>query len=298
MLYTLTLNPSLDLLMRHDTLSLGGTNRSFGETVTYGGKGINVAVMLKNLGASAVALGFLGGFTGDKLLSLLKETGISADFTRVAGDTRINVKLVSDTAVTELNAKGPAVTEAEWQALLEKLDGLKEGDTLVLSGSLPHSLSPSTYADIMARLSGRGVRFALDASGDALRLAVPCHPDLIKPNLDELEALVGRRLPTEEDKLAAMREAQRMGAGGVLLSLGGDGAMLLDGEGRLYRQKAPAGKPVSTVGAGDSMLAAFLAAGEKGSAEALRYAVAAGSATAFSNGIADASAVARILASL
>ena len=299
MLYTLTLNPSLDLLMRPALLAPGETNRSRAETVTYGGKGINVAVMLKNLGIPVTALGLAGGFTGEKLLSMTKNAGICTDFVSIAADTRINVKLLADT-VTEVNACGPTVTSEEWQRLLARLDALAVGDTLVLSGSLPRSLPQSAYADIMDRLAPKGVRFAVDTSGEALRLSLSARPDLIKPNLVELEALACRPLTTDEESEKAMREAQAMGARRVLLSLGGEGAMLLDEDGALYKQKAPLGTIVSTVGAGDSMLAAFLACKERGAkgSDALRYAVAAGSATAFTEGIAEREAVSLLLSQM
>ncbi len=294
MFYTLTLNPSLDLFMHSEHLSLGKTNRSGCESIVYGGKGINVAVMLARLGFGVTALGFSGGFTGEKLLSLVAQEGVRADFVPIGGDTRINVKLSFGGEITEINAKGPTVSAYETELLFSKLATLQKGDTLVLSGSVPPSFSADIYAEIMRKLSPRGVRFAVDTSGDALEGALPLRPFVIKPNLSELEEIVRHSLENDDAIFGAMKEMQKRGAQNILLSLGEKGAMLLDAHGRLYCQSAPKGDAVNTVAAGDSMLAAFLAKEEQGSAKALRYAVAAGSATAFSEGIADRDTVERV----
>lgn len=296
MLYTLTLNPSIDLFLYPDALRIGKTNRSLGEHMTYGGKGINVAAVALALGADVTALGAAGGFTGDALLSMLDQAGIPHRFIRLSSDTRINVKLSLQEGMTEINAKGPLFTDAEKNALKDLLCALGEKDFLVLSGSLPASFGIEGYADIIKALTPRGVRFAVDTTGDVLLSTLPYHPFVIKPNLDELCELVGKRLVTPKELEEAMRTLQRKGAERVLLSMGGEGAMLLDADGTLYRSAAPKGEVRGTVGAGDSMLAGFLYAATKGESagEALRLAVAAGSATAFSDGLANGESIRRV----
>jgi len=294
MYYTLTLNPSLDYVMHVETLRIGETNRSAAEEITYGGKGINVALMLRTLGKDATALGFVGGFTGEKLLHMLENTGLRTDFVQITEATRINVKLSYDGAITEVNAKGPAVSDAEREALLRKFDVIGNGDTLVLSGSIPSSLPKDIYARIMRYLSERGVRFAVDTTGDALLDTLPYAPFVIKPNQAELEELTGETLADENALISAARNLQKQGARNVLVSLGGDGAILVAENGEVLRQKAPQGKVLNTVGAGDSMLAAFLVGAEAGMAQALSLAVAAGSATAFSQGLAERAAIEKI----
>lgn len=294
MFYTVTLNPSLDLYMHPSSIALGETNRSRCESIRYGGKGINVAVILSRLGKDAVALGFAGGFTGEKLLSLLQMEEINADFVRTEGETRINVKLSESGVITEINAGGSIVTDQEKEQLFQKLARLQKEDILVLAGSAPPSFSEG-YAALMQMLAPKGVRIAVDTVGETLKNALSLRPFVVKPNLSELEELLSRPV-AESELLPAMREVQAMGAQNVLVSLGADGAALLDERGKFYREKAPKGKAVNTVGAGDSMLAAFLAFWEKGSEAALRAAVAVGSATAFSEGLAEKETLARICA--
>ena len=298
MYYTVTLNPSLDYRMKTSALARGETNRSSEEEITYGGKGINVAVMLNALGEEATALGFVGGFTGDALRALLKDAGLMTDFVTIAAPTRINVKLDHGESITEVNACGPAVTKTETEAFWTMLEGLCEGDTLVLAGSVPSSLPKDFYRCVMEKLADRGVRFAVDTTGEALLRALPCRPFLIKPNLAELEEAVGERLCGDEAIVCAARKLQAAGARNILVSLGGNGALLLDEMGTVYKQKAPSGIVKNTVGAGDSMLAGFLVGLKDGFAEALSWGVAAGSATAFSEGLADSKRVKEIRAQL
>lgn len=284
MIYTVTFNPALDYVMHLSSLLPGETNRAEGEALQVGGKGINVSIVLARLGMENTALGFLAGDTGELLRTRLKRLGVTTDFVFLpAGYTRINVKLKGQVE-TELNGRGPDIPQSAVEELWEKLDRLKEGDTLILSGSIPSSLSPHTYADILKRLGGKGIRFVVDAAGDLLAHSLPCHPFLVKPNHRELGELTGREL--SPDDLPALTEAaqelRRQGAENVMVSLGKHGAILAAQNGKVYVQKAPVGQLKNSVGAGDSMVAGFLTAWDKGYEEALRLAVAAGSATAFS----------------
>lgn len=288
MIYTVTFNPALDYVMRMPSFLPGETNRAQGEELQVGGKGINVSYILGELGQESVALGFLAGDVGELLRQRVEKMGVKTDFvTLPAGETRINVK-VKGQVETELNGRGPDIPPQSLEALLTKLDALKEGDTLVLSGSVPVSLSGHTYEDILKRLDRRGVRCVVDATGELLLNALPYHPFLVKPNHQELGETVGRELAPDDIPAlsAAARELRERGAENVMVSLGKHGALLAAADGEIYVQKAPTGALKNSVGAGDSTVAGFLTAWDKGYAEALRLAVAAGSATAFSLGLA------------
>ena len=286
MIYTLTFNPAIDYVIHIDKIDWGETNRSYSEEIAFGGKGINVSTVLSNLGFDTVALGFVAGFTGEALERAVTECGIRTDFIRLRdGNTRINVKLKSD-AETEINAQGPAITEEDISKLYEKLELIRTGDTLVLAGSVPNSLHQSIYEEIMARLSGRGIRFAVDATGALLTSVLKYHPFLIKPNRAELEEICGKKLNSDGEIADAAKELQKMGAVNVLVSLGGDGALLADEFGHIHRKQAVSGKVINTVGSGDSMVAGFLAGMVEGYEYALTLGIAAGSATAFSQGLA------------
>lgn len=279
MIYTLTLNPSLDYIMECEELALGETNRSKGESIRFGGKGLNVAAVLASLGVKVKAITLSGGKTGEMLEGALKEKKIDVVAVPIAAPTRINVKLLGS-FVTEINAQGPYVSESEAEALLSLLDTLASGDTLVLSGSVPPSLFPHTYTKILERLSARGVRTVVDVSGAPLTAALAYAPYLIKPNRAELAQLVGKPLSSLSDIEDAARRTQALGARNVLVSLGEKGALLLDEDGKVQYKDAPKGVAKNTVGAGDSMLAGFLYAKGSGLLP-LSFALAAGSATAF-----------------
>ena len=290
MIYTLTLNPALDYVMRLPSLTEGATNRAVSTNLQFGGKGVNVSLVLSELGVENTALGFAAGFTGAALTAYLTDRGIRADFIPLPeGLTRINVKLKTPEGAhpeTEINASGPAIPADCMDALYRKLDALTEGDTLVLAGSIPSSLPKDTYRAVMERLAGRGVRFVVDAEGALLTETLPFHPFLIKPNRAELEGIMGRELPTDTDLEEAAAELQKRGAVNVLVSLGGDGALLLDANGEYHRAKALPVVPVNTVGAGDSAVAGFLAGVGRGYGYALKLAMACGGATAASEGTA------------
>ena len=286
MIYTLTFNPAIDYIMRIDQLQWGETNRSREEEIQFGGKGINVSTILANLGLDTVALGFIAGFTGEALDTAVTERGIRTDFIRLAaGNTRINVKLKSD-AETEINAQGPAITDEDIAKLYEKLEQIDAGDTLVLAGSVPNTLPQNMYEDILSHLDGRGIRFVVDATGKLLTNVLKYHPFLIKPNRAELEEICGYRLDTDEKITEAAKELQKKGAVNVLVSLGKDGALLVDEYGKTHRKPALRGKVVNTVGSGDSMVAGFIAGAERDYEYALTLGSAAGNATAFASGLA------------
>lgn len=288
MIYTVTFNPSLDYIVTVNDFRLGETNRTASEQMLPGGKGINVSTVLENLGFDNTALGFVAGFTGREIVSKVREFGFQSEFIELdEGWSRINIKM-KDFDGTEINGQGPAISGAALQALLEKLDGLKEGDVLVLAGSIPASIPETIYAEIMKRLDGKGVLTVVDATNDLLMEVLPYHPFLIKPNQHELGAIFGVELDTQESVVPYARKMQEQGALNVLVSMGGKGAVLLDADGEVHMLPAPEGTLVNAVGAGDSMVAGFLAGWleKKDYEHAFRMGVSAGSASAFSERLA------------
>lgn len=297
MIYTVTFNPSLDYIVTVEHFTLGRVNRTREEHVFPGGKGINVSMVLKNLGYENTALGFLAGFTGDKLQSLLEEKGIATDFIRVEkGMSRINVKLRSDQE-SEINGQGPAIEAEDIKGLYEKLDKLKDGDILVLAGSIPDVMPGSMYMDIMKHLEQKNLKIVVDATRDLLVNVLPYHPFLIKPNNHELGEIFGVTIESKEDVTTYAKKLQEMGAQNVLVSMAGEGAVLVTEDGNVYQSEAPKGKVINSVGAGDSMVAGFLAGYlEKGSfRDAFQMGVCTGSASAFSEELATKAEVIALL---
>lgn len=287
MIYTVTFNPALDYVVGLEQLISGHVNRTTSEEIFYGGKGINVSVVLQTLGLDSVALGFIAGFTGDEIEQGIKSQGIQTDFVRLPeGISRINIKIKSDRE-TEINANGPFIPETAINELFEKLDKLVEGDTLVLAGSIPSTLPDNIYEQIMERLYDKQIRFVVDATNNLLKNVLKYRPFLIKPNNHELGEMFGVTIETEEDIIRYAYELQNMGAHNVLVSMASAGAILIDENNMVHRMGVPSGKVVNSVGAGDSMVAGFLAGyiktGEYN--EALRLGTASGSATAFSPGL-------------
>lgn len=285
MIYTVTFNPALDYVVRMDELALGQVNRTVSEDVQLGGKGINVSWVLRELGHENVALGFVAGFTGKAIEDGLAAKGVATDFIHLpAGLTRINVKLKAGEE-TEINGKGPDISAKALEELYHKLDALSEGDVLVLAGSIPASMPSDVYESILARLEGKKVLCAVDATRDLLVNVLKYRPFVIKPNNHELGEIFGRTLTTDEEIRECAAKLQEQGARNVLVSMAGDGAMLLDENGVCHRLAAHKGRVKNSVGAGDSMVAGFLAGYlDSGDYEqALRVGSAAGSATAFSD---------------
>ena len=301
MVYTVTLNPALDYEVLVDGFRAGELNRTSRERMHFGGKGVNVSTVLHSLGVETTALGFVAGFTGRALEDGLKARGIPTDFIRLEeGLTRVNVKIRSGGGggETEINSQGPAIPAPALEALLQKLDRLGEGDALVLAGSLPAGLPGDVYQTILNRVEGRGVLTAVDAARDVLKGVLPCRPFLIKPNSAELGELFGRPPLTEEEEiLSRARDLQAQGARNILVSLAGDGSLLLDENGTARRLGVPPGTVRHTVGAGDSMVAGFLAGWleTRDYAAAHRMGAAAGSATAFSDGLAHGEEIRALL---
>lgn len=288
MIYTVTFNPALDYLVNVDRFTLGAVNRTVQEHIFYGGKGINVSAVLANLGYESVALGFVAGFTGEEMERGVKTLGFGSDFIHVVkGMTRINVKLKAEQE-TEINGIGPEITAGDVEQLFDKLDRLGQGDILILSGSIPTILSDTIYEEIMARLDGRGVRIVVDATKDLLLNVLRYHPFLIKPNNHELGEMFGVELHSDEEIVHYARILQERGAVNVLISMAGDGAILVAEDGRVLKRKPPKGTVRNSVGAGDSMVAGFVAGylGSGDYAEALKLGTASGSASAFSDGLA------------
>ena len=283
MIYTVTFNPSLDYVIQVDKLVPGEINRTTHEAVYPGGKGNNVSVILSNLGHSSKALGFTAGFTGEALENMLKEFGCDTAFIRLPeGSTRINVKINAGEE-TEINGQGPVITEEAQQALFEQLDALKKEDILVLAGSIPNTLPSDIYERILEYLQGRGIHFVVDATKELLLKVLKYHPFLIKPNNHELGEMFGVTLKTRDEIVTYAKKLQEMGAENVLVSMAGDGAILLTEDGIIYKAKPPKGKVLNSVGAGDSMVAGFLT-GYLNTGEyekAFRLGVVTGSATAF-----------------
>ena len=259
MIYTVTFNPSIDYIVRLENFTVGEINRVNYEQILPGGKGINVSIVLKNLGHDSTALGFLAGFTGVAMQQMLHSFGVTDDFVRLdEGFSRINVKIKAESE-TEINGQGPVITEEAQRALFAKLDRLTSGDTLVLAGSIPNTLPDDIYERIMEHLEGRGIRIVVDATKNLLRRVLKYRPFLIKPNNHELGEMFGVELKTDDDIIFHAKKLQEEGATNVLISMAGDGAILLTSEGVFYRSAAPKGTLVNSVGAGDSMVAGFLA---------------------------------------
>ena len=300
MIYTVTFNPSLDYIVSMDSFELGKTNRTTGERIFPGGKGINVSIVLSNLGIENIVLGFTAGFTGEQIEKETQRMGLITDFIRVDhGFSRINVKL-KDYDGTEINGMGPDITQEAVEKLYGQLAGLKEGDALVLAGSIPKCLPDSIYRDIMEKLQDKGVLFVVDASNDLLVNVLEYKPFLIKPNNHELEEIFHVTLKTREEVVPYAKKLKEMGAVNVLVSMSGQGAVLVDEGGEVYMLPAPKGILVNAVGAGDSMVAGFLAGWtEKRDYEhAFRMGISAGSASAFSEFLATKEEVEEVFASL
>ena len=288
MIYTVTFNPSLDYIVSVDDFKLGLTNRTSSELILPGGKGTNVSTVLKNLGFESTALGFVAGFTGNEIVKRLNDMGIKSDFISIEnGISRINLKLKSIDG-TEINGAGPDSSEEKVNKLMDKLNQLKEGDVLVLAGSIPSSMSDNIYRDIMADLKDRGVMIVVDATKDLLLNVLEYHPFLIKPNNHELGEIFDVKLTTREEVIPYGRKLQEKGARNVLVSMAGEGAVLIAEDGQVFDTPAPKGKLINGVGAGDSMVAGFVAGWiEKQDYEyAFHMGVASGSASAFSENLA------------
>lgn len=296
MIYTLTINPSVDYIMEVDTLAKGAMNRAKNTYLLPGGKGINVSNVLTNLGMENIAILAVAGFTGEQLLKMLSEKQMAYDVVQVAeGNTRINVKVLGEEE-TELNATGSALSGDELNALMRKLEKLQEQDILILSGSVPAGLGTDFYANIMKSIKNQKVPVVLDTIGESFLNALTYEPFLVKPNKEELESMFGVKTDTKatdsiaakEELLQLAKKVQKMGAKNVLISLGGDGALLLCEDGKVILQKAPKGNVINTVGAGDSMVAGFVTGYVKTQdfSEALKMGIAAGSASAFSKNLA------------
>ena len=290
MIYTVTFNPALDYVVHmSQDLAIGMTNRSDAEEIYFGGKGINVSNVLRELDLPTTALGFIAGFTGKALDEGVAASGITTDFIKLPeGNTRINVKIKAADE-TEINGQGPKIPDECQKALFEKLDQLKEGDTLVLAGSIPSSLPSDVYERILERLDGRGIRFVVDAIKDLLLNVLKYHPFLIKPNKQELGEMFGVTINSDDDTVLYAKKLQEKGARNVLISMAGDGSLLVTEDGQILRQGVCKGKVKNSVGAGDSMVAGFIAGYEKSGGDykvALNLGTACGGATAFSDGLA------------
>lgn len=297
MIYTVTFNPSLDYIVSVEDFRLGQVNRTTEEIIYAGGKGINVSIVLKNLGFDSTALGFLAGFTGSEIRRLLEQQGVNADFIDVRdGISRINMKLRSNEE-SEINGQGPQIQEEDIQSLYQKLEQLQDGDILVLAGSIPSVMPESMYMDIMKYLSDRKLKVVVDATRELLMNVLPYHPFVIKPNNHELGDIFGVELKEKKDVITYAKKLQEMGAQNVIVSMAGEGAVFLDEDGNVYESDAPKGRVVNSVGAGDSMVAGFLAGYLQSGdyREAFKMGVCTGSASAFSEQLATKEEVEAIM---
>ncbi len=288
MIYTVTFNPSIDYTVELDKLTAGSLNRCSEEYITFGGKGLNVSAILSELGIPTKALGFCAGSTGRLIAEQLSAAGIESDLVELSsGNSRINVKIKAEEE-TEINAKGPDISHEELEQFFEKLSQVTDGDTLVLAGSIPESVSDDIYEQILSRLSDKSIRTVVDAQGKLLANVLRFEPFLIKPNIFELETLFGESISSDEQVTELARSLRSAGARNVLVSMGQNGSLLVDSNYVVHRLGVCSGNVVSSVGAGDSMVAGFLAGCEKTDDYefSLRLATACGGATAFSKGIA------------
>lgn len=289
MIYTVTLNPSIDYVVRLDKLTTGITNRTISEEYYFGGKGINVSCVLAQLDAESTALGFIAGFTGEAINKGIQNNKITTDFINLEkGISRINIKIKTDDE-TEINGQGPHISENELEMLYEKIDRITDDDTLVIAGSVPSTMPDDVYERILKRVSGKSVKIVVDATKKLLLNSLKFKPFLIKPNLQELCEIFSTEIDNDEKIKNYAEILQGMGAQNVLVSLGKDGAILLDEFKNIHKIGVVEGKPINTVGSGDSMVAGFLAGyeKEKSYAYALKLGTACGNATAFSDGLAD-----------
>lgn len=297
MIYTITFNPALDYIITVEHFQTGRVNRTAAEHMYPGGKGINVSIVLQHLGMDSRVLGFVAGFTGDEIEKRLREQGCHTDFIHIPeGMSRINMKLRSDEE-TEINGMGPTLTPELTEELLRKLDGLTAGDVLVLAGSIPQTVSDRIYQEIMERLTGKDVLIAVDATKDLLRNVLPLHPFLVKPNNHELSEMLGVEINSKEDVIRHAEELQKMGGRNILVSMAGDGAVLLTETGEVYTSEAHKGTVVNSVGAGDSMVAGFINGYLRSGSyrTAFEFGLCAGSASAFSEQLATKAQVEALL---
>lgn len=287
MVYTVTFNPAIDYIVHTDEIVVGGVNRTKSETIYFGGKGINVSMVLSELGVPSKALGFVAGFTGEAIEKGIKQKGIETDFVHLEhGFSRINVKIKSGSE-TELNGQGPEISDKALNELFQKLNKLSDGDTIVLAGSIPNSMPEDIYEKILEHLQQKNIKVIVDATKDLLMNVLKYKPFLIKPNNHELGEMFGVTLKTNEEIVVYARKLKEMGARNVLVSMAGDGAMLLDENGKIHVCGVCKGVVKNSVGAGDSMVAGFIAGSRQGDYEyALKLGTAAGGATAFSDGLA------------
>lgn len=299
MVYTVTFNPAIDYVVHIEEMTIGSVNRAKCEELYFGGKGINVSIVLNELGIKSKALGFVAGFTGVAIEDGVKEKGIETDFVHLKnGFSRINMKIKSDDE-TELNGRGPIIDDNALKGLFCKLDGLKDGDTIVLAGSIPASMPTDIYEKILERLSGKNIKTVVDATKDLLLNVLKYKPFLIKPNNHELGEMFGVELKTNEEIAEYAQKLKDMGARNVLVSMAGDGALLIDENGKTHICGVCKGVVKNSVGAGDSMVAGFIAGSLQGDYEyALKLGTASGGATAFSDGLAKKDEIYRLLEQL
>lgn len=288
MIYTITFNPALDYIVKMDEFNLGHVNRSNNEFVYAGGKGINVSIVLNNLEVKSKALGFIAGFTGDEIERRVRDFGCDTDFIKLKeGMSRINVKIKADVE-SEINGGGPDISAEALEELYGKLDTLTSGDILVLAGSIPKTMPTDVYERIMERLQEKGVKFIVDTTGESLLKVLKYNPFLIKPNHHELGELFGVKLNNKEEVIEYAKKLKDMGAQNVIISMAGDGAVLINSNGDVTASNVPKGVVKNSVGAGDSMVAGFIAGYlNSGKIEyGFKLGVATGSASAFSEGLA------------
>ncbi len=297
MIYTITFNPALDYIVTVEDFQIGRVNRTAAEYMYPGGKGINVSIVLRHLGMESRALGFVAGFTGAEIERRLGEQGCATDFIHIPeGMSRINMKLRSEKE-TEINGMGPKLTPELIRELLKKLEDLQAGDVLVLAGSIPATVSDSIYQEIMEMLAGRDVMIVVDATRELLANVLPLHPFLVKPNNHELAELLGVEMKGREDIIRGAERLQEMGGRNILVSMAGDGAVLLTETGEVYTSEAHRGRVVNSVGAGDSMVAGFINGYLRSGSykTAFEFGLCAGSASAFSEGLAEKEQVEALL---
>ena len=298
MIYTVTLNPSIDYVVHLDSFVDGITNRTTGEEYYFGGKGINVSNVLAELNLESTALGFVAGFTGEAIEKGVRNERITTDFIHLReGISRINVKIKAGEE-TEINGQGPRIDDEALAALMERIDRITDGDTIIIAGNVPNTMPDDVYERMLERLQGKDVRIVVDATKKLLVNALKYRPFLIKPNRQEISEIFGVEVKTEADTERYARELQKLGAQNVLVSLGGEGAMLIDADGMKHKQGVLPGKVVNTVGSGDSMVAGFVAGWEleHSYAFALKLGSACGNATAFLPGLATREKIEELLA--